>query len=82
MRNEKITVAGQRWRLPLPSLRLIAGIVAAAFAVMLVLQAIIIAALTLVDRQRKRRGAPATFPHSELPEVTLDGSSFQMNVSM
>jgi len=78
MRNEKITVAGQRWRLSLPSLRLIVGIVAAALAVMLILQAITIAALTLVDRQRKRRSAPAAFPHSELSEVSLDGSNFQI----
>ncbi len=80
MRDSKSTVAGQRWRFRLPSLRLILGIVAAAFAVMLVLQAITVAALMLVDRQRKRRSAPATFPHSELPEVTLDGSSFQIYV--
>jgi cardiolipin synthase len=80
MRNEKITVAGRRWLLPLPNLRLIVGIVAAAFAVMLVLQAITIAALTLVDRQRKRRSAPAAFPHRELPEVSLDGSSYQIYV--
>ena len=78
MRNEKITVAGQRWRLPLPSLRLIVRIVAAAFAVMLLFQAITVAALMLVDRQRKRRSAPTAFPHSDLPAVSLDGSAFQI----
>ncbi|HEY1391552.1 MAG TPA: hypothetical protein VGF38_23655, partial [Ktedonobacterales bacterium] len=80
MRDSKSTAAGQQRRLRLPSLRLILGIVAAAFAVMLVLQAITIAALMVVDRQRKRRSAPATFPHNELPEVSLDGSSFQIYV--
>lgn len=80
MRDSKSTAAGQRWRLRLPGLRLILGIVAAAVAVMLVLQAITVAALMMVDRQRKRRSAPATFPHNELPEVTLDGSSFQIYV--
>jgi cardiolipin synthase len=80
MRDSKSTTAGQQRRFPLPSLRLIVGIVAAAFAVMLLLQAITIAALTLVDKQRKRRSAPASFPHNELPEVTLDGSSFQIYV--
>ncbi|HEX5440250.1 MAG TPA: phospholipase D-like domain-containing protein [Ktedonobacterales bacterium] len=78
MRDSKSIAAGRRVRLSLPSLRLILGIAAAAFAVMLVLQAITIAALTMVDRQRKRRSAPTAFPHSELPAVSLDGSTFQI----
>ena len=80
MGDSKSTAAGRQRRFPLPSLRLIVGIVAGAFAVMLVLQAITIAALMAVDKQRKRRSAPAAFPHSELPEVSLDGSSFQIYV--
>lgn len=80
MGDSKSTAAGRQRRFPLPSLRLIVSIVAGAFAVMLVLQAITIAALMAVDKQRKRRSAPAAFPHKELPEVSLDGSSYQIYV--
>lgn len=58
--------------------RLIIRLIAAAFAVMVLLQATTIAVLTAVDRQRRRRAAPAAFPHSELPPVALDGNTFQI----
>jgi cardiolipin synthase len=51
---------------------------AAGFAVMLVLQAATVAALTVVDKRRRSRAAPATFPHGALPEVALDGNAFQL----
>ncbi|HEX6121669.1 MAG TPA: phospholipase D-like domain-containing protein, partial [Ktedonobacterales bacterium] len=51
---------------------------ATAFGVIAALQIATIAVLTLVDRRRKRRSAPATFPHGALPEVALDGNVFQL----
>jgi cardiolipin synthase len=37
-----------------------------------------IAVLTLVDRRRKQRGAPASLIHDELPEVSQDGNALQL----
>jgi cardiolipin synthase A/B len=78
MRASKNSAAGQRRRLPLPSLRLIVRVIIAAFAVMALLQAATIAVLTMVDKRRRRRSAPAAFPHGELPEIALEDNAFQI----
>ena len=69
-----------RWRraLRLPDRLLIVRVIAAAFALMVCLQAITIAVLTAVDKRRRQRSGPVTFPHGELPEVSVDGSAFQI----
>jgi cardiolipin synthase A/B len=62
----------------MPSHRLIVRLFAALFAVIAVLQAMTIVVLTVVDKQRQRRSSPATFPHSALPEVSVDGTMLQI----
>jgi cardiolipin synthase len=74
---EKQSLGRNRW-LRLPSWRLMFGFIGAAFAVLIALQAATIAVLTAVDRRRRRRAAPPTFPHSELPEVSVDGDVFEI----
>lgn len=78
MRESKNQARARRRLLRLPSLQLIVRSIAAAFAVLALLQAITIIVLTIVDRRRRRRSAPATFPHSELAEISLDDNSFQI----
>ena len=78
MREQENQATGQQRSIHMPGLRLIIRIIVAAFAVVVILQAITIAALTVVDRRRRRRSAPPAFPHSELPEVALDGNAFQI----
>ncbi len=53
-------------------------LLAAAVGVMVALQISTVAVLTAVDTRRRRRAAPATFPHSELPEISLDGNAFRI----
>jgi cardiolipin synthase A/B len=50
----------------------------AALATLLVLQVATIAVLAMVDRRRKQRGGPVSFPHGELPELSVDGNAFQV----
>jgi cardiolipin synthase len=64
--------------LRLPSRHLIVRLTLGAFALLLSLQVITIAVLTVVDRRRRRRASPAAFPHSELPEISQDGAAFQL----
>ena len=71
-------VPTQRRLLRIPSRHLIVRMIAVAFAVIVSLQATTIAVLTAVDRRRRRRSAPPSFPHSELPEISLDGNTFQI----
>ncbi|MGZ3602568.1 MAG: phospholipase D-like domain-containing protein [Ktedonobacterales bacterium] len=61
-----------------PSRRLIVGVLAVAFATMVMAQVATIAVLTAVDKRRKQRSAPPAFPHSELPEISCDGNVFQI----
>lgn len=62
----------------IPSRRFIVGILAVAFAILVMAQAATIAVLTAVDMRRKRRSAPPAFPHSELPEISRDENVFQI----
>jgi len=64
--------------LRVPGPRLLIRLIVAAVAVVLSLQAITIAVLTAVDSRRRRRSAPAAFPHSKLPEVLVDGTALQV----
>jgi cardiolipin synthase len=57
---------------------LLARAAVAALATLLALQAATIAVLTMVDRRRKRRGGPVSFPHGELPELYQDRNAFQV----
>ena len=65
-------------RPPIPSARLIVRAAAVSVATIVTLQAATIAVLTAVDRRRRRRSAPASFPHGELPEVSAYDNSFQI----
>jgi cardiolipin synthase len=65
-------------RLSLPSRRLLIRAFAAGLAVMVLLQAATIAVLTAVDARRRRRRAPASFPHGAQSEVSMDGTVFQV----
>jgi cardiolipin synthase len=58
--------------------RLVIRTVAAALGIILVLQAATIAILTVADRRRKGRSAPVSFPHSELPEISVDDNALQV----
>ena len=64
--------------LRVPTRRMLVRILAAAIAIVVFLQATTIAVLTAIDRQRRRRAVPAVFPHSQLPEVSLDSNSLQI----
>ena len=78
MREPDNSVTRQRRLLRVPSRHLFVRLIAAALAVVVSLQATTIAVLTAVDKRRRRRSAPAAFPHDELPEVSFDGNSFQV----
>ena len=65
-------------RLHLPSRNVVVLLLAAVVSFLVVVQATTIAILTIVDRRRRRRSAPATFPHSTLPEITADGNAFKI----
>ena len=69
----------RQWGLPrMPSRHLLIRIFAVMFAIVVFLQATTIAVLTAIDRQRRRRAVPANFPHSEVPEVSLDGDALKI----
>ncbi|HLJ82327.1 MAG TPA: phospholipase D-like domain-containing protein [Ktedonobacterales bacterium] len=78
MREPSDSATRQRRLLRVPSRHLIVRLFAAALAVMVSLQAVTIAVLTAVDKQRKHRSAPAAFPHNELPEIAFDSNTFQI----
>lgn len=77
MRDAADFTAGRRWR-RISGRRLIVRLFAVVFAVLAILQAITIVVLTMVDKQRRRRSSAATFPHSALPEVSVDGNALQI----
>src|SRR5215813_13735597 len=58
--------------------RLILRTVATALAIILVLQAATVAILTMADRRRRSRSAPASFPHGALPEIAVDDNALQI----
>lgn len=76
--REAATAAAARRRLRLPSRRLLVRLIGAVFAGIVALQAITVVVLTVVDKQRKRRSSVAAFPHSELPEASVDGNALQI----
>ncbi|HKS70667.1 MAG TPA: phospholipase D-like domain-containing protein [Ktedonobacterales bacterium] len=51
---------------------------ATVFATVAALQAITIFVLTVADKRRRSRLGSVTFPHSELPEVSVDGNMLQI----
>ena len=53
-------------------------VVVAALCLLVALQAATVAILMAVDRRRKDRSAPASFPHSELPEITMEANRLQI----
>src|SRR5215469_7134502 len=77
--QEPASSVTRRWTAPrLPNRHLVVRLIAAAIAVVVFLQAVTIAVLTLVDMQRRRRSGPAVFPHNELPEVSVEGNMLQI----
>jgi cardiolipin synthase len=58
--------------------RVVLRALAVAIGIILALQAATIAALTVADRRRRARSAPASFPHGELPEITVDDNALQV----
>ena len=57
---------------------IVARITMSAFVLVVLLQAATVAALTMVDRQRRRRSPPAHFPHAELPAIPVGEDSFEV----
>lgn len=78
MRGLLDAVSRQRRLFHLPRRSLIVRLVVAAFATVAILQAATIAVLMGVDRRRRGRAAPTAFPHSEEPEISLDGNVIQV----
>lgn len=78
MREPGDFLTRQRRLFRMPSRYVFVRVIAAAFAVVVFLQAVTVAVLMAIDRQRRRRAVPANFPHSELPEVSVDGTTLQI----
>jgi cardiolipin synthase len=57
---------------------LVRWVVVGAVALLVALQVATVAALTMVDAQRKRRSAPPSFPHDELPEIAAHQNAYQV----
>ena len=64
--------------LRMPARRQIIRLMATVFATVAALQAITIFVLTAVDKRRRSRLGSVTFPHDELPEVSVDGNMLQI----
>lgn len=64
--------------LRMPARRQIIRLMAAVVATVAALQAITIFVLTAVDKRRRSRISSVTFPHNELPEVSVDGNLLQI----
>ena len=62
----------------MPARRQIIRLLAAVVATVLALQAITIFVLTVMDKRRRSRISSVTFPHNELPEVSVDGNVLQI----
>ncbi len=78
MQKTQDSAPAQQWLQRIRSRHLIVRAIAATFAAIVLVQAATIAVLTMVDMRRHRRSAPAAFPHSELPEISLEGNTFQI----
>ena len=57
---------------------LIIRVAVALMAAIVAAQAATVATLIAVDRRRRQRSAPPSFPHEELPETRLNGSALQI----
>src|SRR5215467_7292902 len=59
-------------------LSLVVRTVVALFAVLVGLQAAVVAVLTVIARQRQLRAPPTGFPHLSLPEITVEDNQLQI----
>lgn len=76
--QDSASSATGRQLLGVPRRHLVIRLIAVMFATVAFLQAITIVVLTVVDKRRRNRSGTVTFPHSKLPEVSVDGNALQI----